>query len=152
MSELSSSAAEQRVERVLVRRLRDGVPDSAILGVGVDLVEVDSFQARLAGREDLISRLFTEAELEYSRSRKRPWLHLAARFASKEAFFKALGTGLTDGLSWLDVEVTRDEAGEPGLVLRRAAQASADRRGLGHALLSLAHGRTYAIAVVVLLP
>lgn len=152
MRELSSSAAERRVERVLVRRLRDGAPGSAILGIGVDLVEVDSFQARLAGRDELISRLFTEAELEYSHSMKRPWLHLAARLAAKEALLKALGTGLTDGLFWLDVEVTRDEAGEPELALSGAAHALAARQGVGRALLSLAHGRAYAIAVVVLVP
>ncbi len=152
MNERMAGVVERRLARALTRQLPGRVPAGAPLRIGVDLVEVGPFQTRFEEQENLISQLFTQDELGYANSRRRPWLHLAARFAAKEALFKALGTGLTDGLSWLDVEVTRDEAGEPGLVLSGAAQALAARQGVGRALLTLAHGRAYTIAVVILVP
>jgi holo-[acyl-carrier protein] synthase len=148
MSGRLSAVLERRISRILASQ-----PDASLTpGVGVDIVEVDLFREKLSERSDLLSGLFTAAELDYARSMKRPWLHLAARFAAKEALLKALGTGLTDGLSWLDMEVTRDEAGETGLLLSGGARAFAERQRVGRALLSLAHGRDYAIAVVVLIP
>lgn len=122
-----------------------------IVGVGVDLVEV----ARLATAletwgERLERRLFTAAEAAYCRAQRPAAPAFAARFAAKEAFLKALGTGLRSGIRWIDVEVARAEGGRPALCLAGAARAEAAGRGARTAHLSLAHDGGCAVAVVVL--
>ena len=124
----------------------------ADLRVGVDLVDVPAFQARFEGRDDVLGEVFTGAELAYCRSRRAPWPHLAARLAAKEAMVKALGSGFAGALRWREIEVTRDEAGAPGLVLHGAAAAALEGRGLRVASVSLAHTLGQAIAVVLLSP
>ena len=120
--------------------------------VGVDLVDVAVFRERLEGKEALLGEVFGEAELSYCRSQARPWTHLAARFAVKEAALKALGTGLAGAMRWHDVEVTRDEAGAPGLVFHGAAADVLARSGLRPGSVSLSHTRDHAVGVVLLLP
>ena len=119
--------------------------------VGVDLVDVAAFRARFDGRDDLLAETFSETELAYCRAQHGPWMHLAARFAAREAALKALGTGLAGAISWRDVEVTRDPAGAPGLVFRGALSVALRRAGLTQSRVSLSHTETHAIAVVVLL-
>ncbi|MEX2147755.1 MAG: holo-ACP synthase [Candidatus Rokuibacteriota bacterium] len=120
--------------------------------VGVDLVDVAAFRARLEGREALLGEVFGAAELHYCRTQARPWTHLAARFAAKEAALKALGTGLAGAMRWQDVEVTRDEAGRPGLVFHGAAAEVLAQSGLRAASVSLSHTRDHAVGVVLLVP
>ncbi|MCD6525836.1 MAG: holo-ACP synthase [Desulfuromonas sp.] len=123
----------------------------AIAGIGTDIVRVERFE-RFLDRQDsaLLGRLFTAQELAYALPKKGAAQHLAARFASKEAFLKALGLGLRDGLSWHDVEVVRDELGCPSLKLTgRADEIFTQRKLAGHHL-SYSHEREYAVATVVL--
>jgi len=94
--------------------------------------------------------VFTAAERAYCESRRRPEEHFAARFAAKEALFKALGAGPADGVRWRDVEVRCGPAGAPRLVLRGGARRLALRRGVRRAFLSLAHTADRAVASVVL--
>jgi holo-[acyl-carrier protein] synthase len=119
-----------------------------IVGVGVDIVDLEDFRARLT--DDLIQELFLPDEISYSSSRARPWESYAARFAAKEAVMKALGAGLSQGLSWKDVEVRREESGELGLRMTGAALERARGRGAASSRLSVAHSRRSAVAVVVL--
>ncbi|HEV8616619.1 MAG TPA: holo-ACP synthase [Methylomirabilota bacterium] len=121
-------------------------------GVGVDLVGVAAFRARLEGRDGLLGSVFREAELAYCLAQARPWMHLAARFAAKEAALKALGSGLAGAMSWQDIEITRDEAGVPGLVFHGAVAERFARAGLRPASVSLSHTTDHAIAVVWLVP
>ncbi|HXF96542.1 MAG TPA: holo-ACP synthase, partial [Gemmatimonadales bacterium] len=89
-----------------------------IVGVGVDLVDVARFRRALeTWGERLTRRLFAESELADCRGRSRPAEGLAGRFAAKEAFLKALGTGLAGGLRWREVVVARDAQGRPRLEL-----------------------------------
>ena len=120
--------------------------------VGVDLVDVAAFQARLEGQEGLLAEVFGEAELTYCRSQARPWTHLAARFAAKEAALKALGTGLSGAMRWQDVEVTRDAAGTPGLAFHGAVATVVAQAGLRAGSVSLSHTKDHAVGVVLLLP
>ncbi len=120
--------------------------------VGVDLVEIGSFRSRFEGREELLREVFTSAELGYARAQRRPWLHLAARFAAKEATFKAIGCGVAGTISWRDVEVGRDEVGEPWLTLSGEAARRANAVGLRRFAVSLTHGQQYAVAVVLAFP
>ncbi len=134
-------------ERVVMIGIAKYLPQAA--RVGVDLVEIAPFQSRLEGRDDLLRAVFTDAEMEYARAQRRPWLHLAARFAAKEATFKAIGCGVAGAISWRDVEVRRDEAGEPCLNVTGELARRTDAAGLHRFAVSLAHGRQYAIAVVL---
>ena len=118
--------------------------------VGVDLVEIDAFQARLTGRDDLLADVFTADELAYCRLQHRPWEHLAARFAAKEAALKALGTGLAMDTTWREIEVERDAAGTPRLVFHGATASVLTARGLRGGSVSLSHTERFAVAVVLL--
>ncbi|NLV23795.1 MAG: holo-ACP synthase [Deltaproteobacteria bacterium] len=119
-------------------------------GLGTDLVRVARFRRFLEeGKTALLERLFTMAERDYAFSKRDPAPHLAARFAAKESFSKALGTGFRDGLSWQEIEVVHDPLGKPELVLKGRAAAMCQERGLSSLFLSLSHDGDYALAVVV---
>jgi holo-[acyl-carrier protein] synthase len=123
-----------------------------VLGVGLDLVDVDRMTRELA-REDggLRDRVFTPDEIAYCEGKGRPAVHFAARFAAKEAFFKALGTGWRGaGPTWSEVEVVRDVLGAPTLRLSGAAAEAAGSLGVRSTHLSLTHTATLAAAAVVL--
>jgi holo-[acyl-carrier protein] synthase len=83
-------------------------------------------------------------------AQRHPGQAFAVRFAAKEAFAKAIGTGLARGLKWLDIEVRRIESGQPALVLAGAAQREAHRLGVSRIHLSLSHEKGMAVAMVVL--
>jgi holo-[acyl-carrier protein] synthase len=120
--------------------------------IGVDLVDVPAFEARFAGRDEALAEIFTEAELTYCRGQRRPWRHLAARFAAKEALLKALTSGLTGAMTWRDIEVTRDPAGAPGLSVTGATGAALRAKAVAVSSVSLSHTTTHAIAVVLIIP
>ena len=118
--------------------------------VGVDLVDVAAFRTRFDGRDDLLADTFSEAELAYCRSQRRPWTHLAARFAAREATLKALGTGLRMGVNWRELEVRRERGQAPTMVLTGRSRAIALARGGSRVLLSLTHDGDYAMAQALL--
>ncbi|OQY24195.1 MAG: 4'-phosphopantetheinyl transferase [Desulfobacteraceae bacterium 4572_35.2] len=123
----------------------------AIVGIGTDIVRVERFQRFIERQEDaLLKRLFTEGELSYSLPRKSAAQHLAARFAAKEAFVKALGLGLRDGITWQDMEVRNDDLGCPSLYLTGRAAEIVLQRTLTTPYLSYSHEQEYAVATVVL--
>lgn len=99
--------------------------------------------------ERFTHRVFTSQERAHSHGRAASTLHLAARFAAKEATLKALGTGLARGITWQDVEVVATPEGKPELRLRGKALELARASGAAHWLLSLSHTRSHAIAMVV---
>jgi len=123
----------------------------AIAGIGTDIVRVPRFE-RFIERQDmaLLERMFTADELAYAMPRKCAAQHLAARFASKEAFVKALGLGLRDGITWHDMEVVRDDLGAPSLKLSGRAAEIMRQRKLSNSFLSYSHEDEYAVATVVL--
>ncbi|MDO9307575.1 MAG: holo-[acyl-carrier-protein] synthase [Deltaproteobacteria bacterium] len=122
-----------------------------IHGIGVDIAATDRFQRFLdQGNNALLERLFTSAELSTCRNRKDAASCFAARFAAKEAFLKALGTGLRDGISWHDIEVVNDKLGKPELTLSGRAAELYQARSLRNALLSMSHDGGHAVAMVVL--
>jgi holo-[acyl-carrier protein] synthase len=122
-----------------------------IAGIGVDLVNLPRFAELMQRRGDAaIRRFFTPAEAERCRSSKSALESFAARFAAKEAFFKALGTGWGLGGRWTEVEVVSAPSGAPSLRLAgRAAEAAAER-GVTAIHLSLTHTDDTAAAFVVL--
>jgi holo-[acyl-carrier protein] synthase len=122
----------------------------AVTGVGIDVVRVERFRRFLQEEKTaLLKRLFTPAEQDYARSKRDPAPHLAARFAAKESFSKAMGTGFREGLSWKEIEVVHDPLGKPELVLTGRAAEMVRERGISSLQLSLSHDGDYATAVVV---
>lgn len=121
-----------------------------ILGIGIDHVEIGRI-AELLDRfgERGEQRLFTDPELRQCEGRPHPSECLAARFAAKEAFAKALGTGL-QGMKWTDVEVRGGEGEPPRLVLHGGAKSAFEARGGRQVHVSLTHEAGSAMAVVVL--
>ena len=122
-----------------------------IVGVGMDLVQVrrvDALLERKGGRA--LARLFTAAEAARCRGGRSPRESFAARFAAKEAFFKALGTGWGRGGAWTEVEVVSAPSGAPSIRLHGAAAALARAAGVARVHLSLTHTDELAAAYVVL--
>ena len=95
-------------------------------------------------------RIYTPAEIAYCEQFKNKAERYAARFAAKEAAFKALGTGWGQGVRWLDVEVTHQPSGKPVLVFAGRAQEVASELGVTGAEVSISHADRYVIAQVIL--
>ena len=112
-----------------------------IVGVGIDVCDVERFGQTIARRPGLVRRLFTPAEAE------RPLASLAARFAAKEALAKALGA--PQGMSWQDAEIVTDERGRPRFEVRGTVAAQAEAAGITSIHVSLSHDAGIASAVVV---
>jgi holo-[acyl-carrier protein] synthase len=121
-----------------------------IVSIGTDIIEIVRIREVLARTPRFHERVFTEREREYCERRGGDTApHYAARFAAKEAAFKALRTGWSGGLSWHDVEVVSKDSGEPVLVLQRLALELFTRAGATHAHLSLSHTSQHALAQVI---
>lgn len=113
-----------------------------VIGVGIDVCDIERFAESLERTPALRERLFTPGEAA------RPLASLAARFAAKEALAKALGAPV--GMAWHDCEVVNESSGRPLLEIRGSVRARADALGVAHLHLSLSHDAGIASAVVVL--
>jgi holo-[acyl-carrier protein] synthase len=122
-----------------------------VIGLGTDLIEIERI-AHSVERfgEAFLQRIFTPGEIAYcQRKKKNAAESLAARFAAKEAGAKALGTGISRGVSWLEFEVRRLPGQRPELHLSGRAEEVAKALGIRRLSLSLAHSRGLSIAVVI---
>lgn len=121
-----------------------------IVGTGVDIAETARVEEVLNRHGARFSqRLFTPEEIAYCERFKNKAERYAARFAAKEAAFKALGTGWRDGVRWRDVEVTHQPSGKPELVLRGRAEELARELGVTRAAVSISHSDRYVVAQVI---
>ena len=123
----------------------------SILGVGVDLIEVERIQHSLDRfGERFMKRVFTEGEIAYCQSMKFPARHFAARFAAKVAVSKAFGTGIGKAMGWRDIDVHKKKSGEPFLVLHDDADRLARSRDMKSSWITLSHTDHHAVAMIVL--
>jgi holo-[acyl-carrier protein] synthase len=113
-----------------------------VIGVGIDVVDVERFQQSLERTPAMRDRLFTEAE------RARPPASLAARFAAKEALAKALGA--PTGMGWHDAEIVNEASGKPQFEIRGSVLSRANDLGARTVHVSLSHDAGIASAVVIL--
>jgi holo-[acyl-carrier protein] synthase len=121
-----------------------------IVGLGVDIAEVDRIEAAIARHgARLVGRLFTPAEIAYCERHRNKFERFAGRFAAKEAAMKALGTGWRHGVRWRDIEVTNLPGGKPTLRLAGVAQGFARRLGVKAISLSITHSGNLAFAQVI---
>ncbi len=121
------------------------------VAIGVDVVDLERFESVMTRQKTFLDRVFTPDERTYCDRAKALSVRCeryAARFAAKEAVMKALGCGL-GAYAFHDVAVTRDDSGEPALLVKGKAAALADERGITQWLVSLSHTDLVAIALVV---
>jgi len=120
-----------------------------IVSLGIDATDIHRIdEARRRYGDRFLQRVFTADEIAYCMRRRNPAPHLAARFAAKEAAMKALGTGVSRGVVWRDIEVSRRE-GPPQLRLHGIAATRFTSLGATRALLSLTHAESLALAQVL---
>jgi holo-[acyl-carrier protein] synthase len=123
-----------------------------IIGLGTDLVEILRIEESIAKFGDrFLEKIFLPEEIAHAQSQSRPAVHLAARFAAKEAAAKAFGTGIGESLPWLGLEVGRHAHGEPFIRFHSSAVDLARTRGITRTLVSLSHTQTLASATVALI-
>lgn len=122
-----------------------------IAGIGIDIVDVGRIEGLIRRHgERFLRRVFTPGEVEYCGGKKHALsLHCSGRFAAKEAFVKALGTGFGQGITYTDIEVAAGHQA-PEIILHNRAREIAEARGISRVHLSLSHERLYATAVVIL--
>ena len=119
-----------------------------IIGIGNDIVEIERVRRAVAS-EHFTQRVFTETEIKYCESRgKQSAASYAARFAAKEAFFKAIGTGIFSDLT--EVEIVNDSNGKPEIFLHGKVKSFADNLGVKNIFLSMSHSKNYAVANVLI--
>ena len=122
-----------------------------IVGIGHDIFEVGRMKSELTnGGQKLKEELFTPLEIDYCDKKQYPERHYAARFAAKEALFKALSTGKDTGLSWTDIEIQNGFSGEPTIVLSGETFMQGERIGVNRIMVSLSHTADLASATVIL--
>lgn len=122
-----------------------------IQGIGIDIIEVErirNLSIRWGSRFEC--RVYTHQELTYCGKTQTRYARLAARFAAKEATLKALGTGLTDGMFWQDVEIYANSVGKPMLELHGKVKQYAAELGIVSTFVTLSHAVDYAVAQVTL--
>jgi holo-[acyl-carrier protein] synthase len=128
----------------------DGTGEAMIVGMGIDVAEVPRIRAVIEGqRERFLRRVYTAEEAGYCEQFKNKYERYAGRFAVKEAAMKALGTGWSRGVRWVDVEVVRERGGRPTLVLKGEAKKIAERMGVRNIAVSITHTAEQAVAQVI---
>src|SRR5271154_6827508 len=121
-----------------------------IVGLGIDVAEVGRIRAVVeAQAERFLKRVYTPEEVAYCEQFKNKYERYAGRFAVKEAAMKALGTGWSSGVRWVDVEVVRHASGRPTLTLKGEAKRIADAMGVKNILVTISHTAEQAIAQVI---
>lgn len=122
-----------------------------ILGTGMDIVNIERIE-RVCHRwgDRFLGRVYTKGEIDRCRKRARPSECFAARFAAKEAFLKAIGSGLRNGIHWRQIEVENDLVGKPFLLLHGRAKEVLEAYRIERTFLTLSHDRPFAVAHVLL--
>ncbi|MHC1706700.1 MAG: holo-ACP synthase [Bacteroidales bacterium] len=121
-----------------------------IYGIGTDIIEVSRVGGLITRGDNFKEGVFTPGEIEYCESKRHKNQHYAARFAAKEAFLKALGTGWAFGISFIQVDVFNDELGKPEIRLKGKAEEYVKEKGINKIYVSITHLKDYAVAMVVL--
>jgi holo-[acyl-carrier protein] synthase len=121
-----------------------------IRGIGIDIVDVDDLRNQIENTSGYLEGVFTTEEIECCKSRPNPYECFAARFAAKEAFMKAVGTGWTDKIDFRGIMIESDSATIPTITLVQEIRDALPFKEAFRLYLSMSHLPTYACAVVVL--
>jgi len=121
-----------------------------IAGLGTDIIEVGRIKEKLLTDEEFMRNIFTPAEIEYCESKKNRAENFAARYAAKEAFFKALGTGWRYGMAFKEIEITNDDLGKPGIIVYGKVKEFFKKNNIKNINVSMSHIRDMVNAIVIL--
>lgn len=121
-----------------------------IMGIGTDLIEVERVAGKISKEQGFRELVFTANEIAYCEAKANKYQHYAARFAAKEAFLKALGTGWVSGIAFNEIEITNDAEGKPLLKLIGGTLKFLESRSIGKTWVSLSHLTTISSAIVVI--
>lgn len=119
-----------------------------IYGTGIDIIETKRIKKAIS--EKFAERIFTDAEVSYCEKKKTKHISYAGHFAAKEAFVKALRTGIREGINFKDIEVCHDDAGAPFLKLHAKAKETVQEKEITNICLSISHVEDMATAIVIL--
>lgn len=131
----------------LTERISTLIAGHPVIGIGVDVVEIDRIRRITVSRPRFVERVYTDGEQRYCRTATDPGDRFAARFAAKEATMKALGTGL-GGIDFRDVEIAKEPSGAPVLIVHDRAAQRSSALGIRRWVVTLSHSETVAVAVV----
>lgn len=122
-----------------------------IVGTGIDIVNIHRIE-RVMTRwgKSFLDRVYTEREISLCQQKHNPSQCFAIRFAAKEAFLKALGVGLRNGIQWRDIEIENDPMGKPFLSLHGRVKEILQTYRIERTLITLSHDYSYAVAHVIL--
>lgn len=147
----SPDAGNESAPRTLANAEWFSLIDTMIVGTGIDLAEIPRIEQSIARYGDrFLGRIYTAAEQAYCLRKRNSAESFAARFAAKEAGAKALGTGISRGVTWLEIEVVRLPGGRPTLQFHGRAAQWAARLGAVRIALSITHTADLAMASVIL--
>lgn len=121
-----------------------------IHGIGIDTIEVERVGARVASENGFREYVFSKHEIEYCEEKANKYQHYAARFAAKEAFLKALGTGWTGDTAFHEIEIVQPGMTRPEIRLYGKTLETFNRIAPGKILLSLSHLKSVATAIVII--
>ena len=118
-----------------------------IFGTGIDIIEIKRIKQSMQKYSDRFEqKVFTQKEIDYCHSQADPAKHFAARFSVKEAVLKCFGTGMTGGIFWKDIEVDKQEFGQPVLNLYGNGKELFNQLKLKYIHISITHDKSYAVA------
>lgn len=116
-------------------------------GIGNDIIEIERILRAISRHgQRFLDEIFTSREQTYCLRRQQSERHFAGRFAAKEAVVKALGTGFSQGIGWLDIEIVNNAEGKPEVILSESLN---ERFGFPQILLSISHCKAFATAVAI---
>ena len=121
-----------------------------IFGIGTDLIEVERVAEKMEKKQGFKELVFSADEIIYCEARTYKYEHYAARFAAKEAFLKAIGTGWRNGTAFNEIEIYNDEEGKPEIRFHGLTAKTIAELKLGKIFVSLSHLKTMACAMVVI--
>ncbi|HLK30144.1 MAG TPA: holo-ACP synthase [Puia sp.] len=121
-----------------------------ILGVGIDMIEVERISSKISKEAGFKELVFSKKEIEYCEAKTNKFEHYAARFAAKEAFLKAVGTGWINGSSFFEIEIMNNENGKPELILLGETAVTFQYLQIKKISVSISHLKSIASAVVVI--
>lgn len=134
------------IENNIPRHRKRG--EGMIIGIGIDIIEMDRVKRAVERHRGFVDRLFSREETDYFTRKGMAVSSIAGSFAAKEAVVKAMGTGFT-AFGWKDVIILRDSLGKPEVELRGGARRLCEDKGIERILVSISHGRDYAVAQAI---
>ncbi|MFB3844907.1 MAG: holo-ACP synthase [Candidatus Cloacimonadaceae bacterium] len=121
-----------------------------IAGIGIDIIDINRIRRVLANNPSFREKVFSAAEIAYCEAKANPSLSYAVRFAAKEAFMKALGSGWNQDVRWVEIETLNLESGAPELRISGITAETLARKQISRIHVSLSHEKDYAVANVIL--